>query len=312
MTTVGGDTSLTLAGGKIYFHDGAKVLSCDRAAGCGGGPTTVVTEASGTGITALTVAGDAVYYATSDGKIRSAPAQGGNGTDMTTGQENTYDIVADGADLYWVNYTRGGSYDDGSMVTCKIAQCAATTVALNGQARANDVAVDSGYVYWAGVGNGQAGNPQGYVRRCARGATCATPENLQQPYRSVGLVVSGTNFYYMAGAPPAPNNSSLPFTCPVAGCATSPGTPLSGAAGNTAHDTNLALDATSVYWLDAQLFASSISVFRCPLAGCGSAAPETFATYGGDFASAGIAVDEQYVFIAAEKGSGYDIVRYAK
>jgi len=196
---------------------------------------------------------------------------------LATGQAQPQGIVVDDTDVYWTDYAIGTT--SGAVMKCARTGCGdrPTTLAA-GQTNPSAVALDAMNVYWL--------NDDGTVMSCAKAGCAGHPTRLASSppsgnlFAAQSLVVQGGVAYWTssglsgAGDPPQAPTPGTVLACPVTGCPSGPTTlATTGAASLSWELTGLALDATSVYWLDAM----GGTLQACPLAGC-AAGPTTLAT----------------------------------
>ena len=183
--------------------------------------------------------------------------------------------------------------------TCTNGQCAPVVVA-NVTGRATGVAVDDQWLYYAF--NGNTANTAGIARIDKDGkqaATPVTPATLSSVYE---IAVDGTNVYWATGtltatAPAAPDGAIWKAT------KDGKGTPATVVSAQPIYGVyaSFVLDATNVYYTAYGEYNSTSGqynggVYKCPIAGCGTA-PTSLATT--TRRPLGIAMDGTSLFFTA-------------
>lgn len=169
----------------------------------------------------------------------------GHGVVALASAQMPFAVAVDATRAYWSD-----SVNDGNVMRCEIADCAATTLRLvnvGGLSQPMALALDATNVSWI--------DAYGTVATCPK-TGCGTPTILAQQTGGspLGLASDGTTLYW-AGA-----NGIL--ACETAGCAKTPRLVVAGQI--LAFD--IGVDDTSVYWTEP---AGNVS--RCLKGGCPSA-----------------------------------------
>ena len=188
---------------------------------------------------ALAVDNTSVYWSTIKDNIMKVSISGGSPVTLASGQSTPEDLVVDATSVYWVNY-------NGATVMKVPLAGGATTAIATGQSYAGGLAVDANSVYWA----------NGNVMKVPLNGGLTTPVTSGTPINSWDLVVDSTYVYW--------TSPSSVMRVPVNGGA------LSTLASGLLDPQGLAVDATSIYWVNHGTSGSSYtdgSVMKVPLAG---------------------------------------------
>jgi hypothetical protein len=263
---------LVLSSGLVVWIDGTTSSSYDLirtcpVTGCTA-PKTIADESGDSGvlfINFLTADATNVYYTAAStgsgtGLIKVVPIDGSTApTVIDTETENLWGMAIDSTGLYWVDNSWGGTSNDGALLRCDPANCAATrTVLLTGQPRIDNVALTTGAIYWAGEGNPST---QSYVRTCAKGA-CDAGTTLMYPDHNARTLRLDPQRFYFQGLDPATSRERIKF-CPLSGC---DGGLAAALATDVGISQSLVADGTSVY------FMTDAGIVSCPATGCPGAA----------------------------------------
>lgn len=168
-----------------------------------------------------------LYWTTQHDGIRRAPLAGGDVTTLVSGESNPWNIVVDADNIYWVTLAgdvRKAPIDGGSAIV------------LASGASVGGIAVDGDNLYWMTGGETTMGNVMRLALAGGAPAVLATV-----PGGPAALTVDADQVYVATGGS-------------VFAVAKSSGTVTLLASGQAGNE-SIAVDATSVYWLDNNLGA---------------------------------------------------------
>jgi hypothetical protein len=178
----------------------------------------------------------------------------GNPTVLGSGQDYGWNIAVDAMNVYWTDSPGIPNQNDGAVVKCAIGGCGMSPSAVaSGQERPTNIAVDAQNVYW------DRGEPSGAsLVKCAIGGCDGNPTVLTALATDMGvgrLVADGKHVYWtyeghfdQTGYTYTSRHDGTVMKCAIGGCGGSP-TVL---ASNLGAPTDIAVDATSVYWINTQ------------------------------------------------------------
>jgi hypothetical protein len=263
----GGVSTCPLTGcpsnGPTLFASGSGLLSKCALSGCGGTPTPLTTNAP-IGAFAGGVAVDKtnVYWTIPamypNGTVYSCSI-GGCGANPTVVASETgiaYAIAVDATNAYFGGIKSGGS---ATLVKCALGGCGPNPTSLaSSSGSIVTIAVNATTVYWADAGG---------IKSCAIAGCGLTPTLLVFSSTVRSIALDATSIYWTETGPCPPgsdettqcttppnvvNTNGTVKKCPLTGCgdngkALGPGTTLA-----TGQDrpVAIAVDATSVYWLN--------------------------------------------------------------
>ena len=167
-----------------------------------------------------------------------------------------WSLAVDATSVYW--------FDEPVIYVGALMKCAKSgcnderTVLATEQASPTSIAVDAASAYWVNEGNSPFSNV-GAVMKCDVGGCAGTPLVLASgqaaPYAiALDAAFVWSNFGTESAAPTVAR-------CGLGGCGMSPTVLAAGKPANV-WGPSLAVDATSIYWMD------DISLAQCPKAGC--------------------------------------------
>jgi hypothetical protein len=251
-------------------------LTC--SSGCTAGEC-LVTLATGVYPLGITVGSSNVYW--TDARldtVMSVPSSGGTPVTLASGQLAPQGITVDSTSVYWTNPNGGGA---GPIISTPLGGGALTTLA-SGVDSPFAIAVEGTNVFWTSYNGGtllSAPLPAG-----------GTPTTIAsgQGHPMLSIAVDENNVYWTSAEDPSGNqgNGSV-MSAPLGG-----GALTTLASGQNTPD-GIAVDSTSVYWID-----SGTGVLQsCPVGG----GPAVTLATGQNFAY-NIAVDSNYVYWATYYG----------
>lgn len=184
-------------GTSVYWTNGGgtTIQSCPVAASCAT-PTTVVTTSATNAPQLLAADATYVYWTDPNGDIHSHTiAAGGSNVTIATGAvaNGQGALAAYGGRVYW---TENDGFFGSSIFTCP-ANAACTPATYYADVSADGLVVDptTMMLYWTNnIANGT-------VRKCALGATCASPKNLATGIDTPGVIaIDAKNVLFVAGS----------------------------------------------------------------------------------------------------------------
>jgi hypothetical protein len=178
-------------GNDVYWTDvNLGILKCPVAATCAS-PTTILSLATlgGSSFSPQLIAVDATYVYWSDASdgIYSYPLAGGTKVTLSPTSASVFPIVllASGGRLYWTDF-------DGGLTTVLATSTSATTYYADSDAFG--LATDGTNLYWTN-------ESLGAVRKCALGASCASPTNVALGIDTPTFIaVDDNHTYWIAGS----------------------------------------------------------------------------------------------------------------
>lgn len=225
------------------------------------------------------------------------------------GEQVPSGLTVDATTIYWIDSSQfGGGVNTvplNTMSPCQLGQlCAQDPRTSLGGPASGKVVVDAHYVYWMGISAAGNGNTlYASVMQCAKTGCAGMPTPLSAKFSGVGylyLAVDGDAVYWFQNSTAAPGI----YKCAATGCGGNPTIVAS-----VKHLSGLAVDATSVYWADAD----NGNVSRCASTGC-NGPPMVLA--GGQQFTNEFAVDAKNVYwvsvVNNGKGTGNQVFKVAK
>jgi hypothetical protein len=210
-------------------------------------------------------------------------------TQISTGESNPVSIAVDANNVYWTDEYGGGPRGF-AVVKAPLAGGSPTVLAV-GQAPSGLV-VDDTYVYWT---DQLAGTVTKTPISGGTSITLASGDVAGQPLQPSGIAQDAGNLYFESPYGPT---QGLILSVPKTG-----GSPTIIASGQPYPNWGIAVDATSVYWVNNgtnPLYADS-AVMKAPLMGGG--APIALATYPFVYAPNGLALDGENVYWTNSNGT---------
>jgi hypothetical protein len=230
-------TDLAVAGGYVFFSNGADLLRIPT----GGGTSLVLANAEVTNISFVKADATYAWYMTNYNIVRRVPIGGGALSTVSSGpyNSNIIDLAFSDGGLYWTN---DGIWNDDyrSKMPGTAGIYEKMPTASAGSEFIDDlgyplyrIAVDASYIYWLSSGS---------LHRVPRDRYMATVTNLSggpsNNSQVQAMISDGTNLYWVT----ASGTTGHLYRMPAGG-----GTVTDLAAGDAA--TSLAQDATNVYWI---------------------------------------------------------------
>jgi hypothetical protein len=254
-----------------------------------GGPATILASHQAAG--PLAVDASYVYFAVlfpdNTYGLRKVPLAGGVPITLAPGSGRVTAVAVDATNLYWSDVDCGGAPALGSIRKLPLAGGPVTTLA-SGQNSPAGIAVDGTSVYWADQGTFSCPSPQtacgdGAVRKVAIAG--GSPMTLAAGGMPLAIAVDATSAYWLDGWAPVVGAA----TGSVRKVSTEGGAITTLASLNDAY-VSLALNATSVYWIDRE--SNRAVIKKVPTAG---GVVQTLGFAGDDFLGA-FAVDSMSVY----------------
>jgi hypothetical protein len=182
--------------------------------------------------------GAAVFFTSAvDGSLYRCAAAGcgKSATLIGAGNERSYFLALEGADVYWNNNSTNKQTTPGQVLGCPKAGCMApeiiTSAPMISAANPTQMGADAENIYWS--------SNAGTIWRASRKGDRA-PVALTKITNSAYLAIrSGT--VYISSA-----SDNAVFVCPTAGCATPPPRLV---AGDQAKASDITMDGVSVFWM---------------------------------------------------------------
>jgi hypothetical protein len=222
------------AGIDGYGTDGS-LMQCE-VDGCNLAPTVVL--AGGIGPTSIAVDAGYAYWtipANGTGSVWSCPLAGCTQTLVGNTAGLPLGVVASASTLFWTTYSGANG---GGLWSCSPGACTPAALVSSASSPPGGFAVDaaSAYVMFAA--------PESSLVACGLGGCDDMPATIASGLGTPGPVASdGVDVYFATG--------SSVMTCPVSGCNGAP-TTIAALSGSSSPG-GMALDATYVYWTDANL-----------------------------------------------------------
>jgi hypothetical protein len=223
---------LAVDGSNAYFSAGGVVYECP-VGGCGNSPELLADSQDAVG--GVTVDAANVYWTTADSVMTCAIGGCGDSpTALATNLANPWGIAVDATRVYWAGY------DDGTVAWIPLSGGPGITVAAGTSPQY--IAVNAERVYFTDVGDGVNGTVSAWA------GGLQNPDVLATGPSPDGIATDGATVFWTAGN--ASNPGATVNACAVGGCNATPDV----LASDTGLPQRIAVDASGVYWANGDIY----------------------------------------------------------